>query len=87
MGSPARDTIAEQRAEHLAGHRGLQPNGDDVVMVVKDRMAIAGIPQLILMPHDDDLPVVLGLPLQSPGVHGRRPASDTDRTTIRDTAA
>ena len=68
------------------GHRGLQPNGDDVVMIVKDRMASAEISQIILMTPAADLPRLRGLPLQPPGIHDRRPATDTDRKKIRDAA-
>ena len=86
LGGPAGDASAEQRAEHLADHRGLQPNGDDVVMIVKDRMASAEISQIILMTPAADLPRLRGLPLQPSGIHDRRPATDTDRKKTRDAA-
>jgi len=70
---------AEAAACHRAEHRGYQPNGDDVVMVVTDRMASLEVSQIILMVPAADLGRSHGLPLQPQGTHPRRPASDHDR--------
>ena len=80
------DGAAEARAEHRADHRGHQPNGDDVVMVVKDRMASLEVSQIILMLPAADLGRIHGLPLQPHGTHPRRPASDADRRKVCDAA-
>eukprot|EP00975_Prorocentrum_lima_P032569 6840678-Prorocentrum_lima.AAC.1 len=49
------DGAAEAGACHRADHRGYQPNGDDVVMVIKDRMASLEVSQIILMLPAADL--------------------------------
>ena len=76
------DGAAEAKACHWADHRGYQPNGDDVVMVVKDRMASLEVSQLILMLPASDLGRIRGLPLQPHGTHPRRPASEADRLKV-----
>ena len=43
------DAAAEAGASHRADHRGYQPSGDDVVLVVKDRMASTEVSQIIPM--------------------------------------
>ena len=68
------DGAAEAAACHQAEHRGYQPNGDDVVMVVKNRMASLEVSQIILMVLVADLGLLHGLPLQPQGTHPRRPA-------------
>ena len=73
---------AEAAAYHRADHRGYQPNGNDVVMVVKERMASLEVSQIILMLPAADLGHIHGLPLQPYGVHLRRTASDTDRLKV-----
>ena len=80
------DGAAEAGACHRADHRGYQPNGDDVVMVVKDRMASLVVSQLILMLPAADLGRIRGLPLQPHGTHPRRPASEADRQKVFDAA-
>ena len=80
------DGTAEAAACHRAEHRGYQPNGDDVVMVVKDRMASLEVSQIILMVPAADLGHLHGLPLQPQGTHLRRPASDHDRKRVHDAA-
>ena len=80
------DGAAEAKACHRADHRGYQPNGDDVVMVVKDRMASLEVSQIILMLFVADMGRIHGLPLQPSGTHDRRPASDTDRQKVFDAA-
>ena len=67
------DGTAGAAACHRAEHRGYQPNGDDVVMVVKDRMARLEVAQIILMVPAADLGRLHGLPLQPQGTHPRRP--------------
>ena len=76
------DGAAEAGACHRADHRGYQPNGDDVVMVIKDRMASLEVSQIILMLPAADLGHIHGSPLQPDGTHPRRPASDTDRLKV-----
>ena len=69
------DGTAEAAACHRAEHRGYQPNGNDVVMVVKDRMASLEVSQIIWMVPVAGLGRLHGLPLQTQGTHLRRPAS------------
>ena len=73
------DAAAEAAASHRADHRGYQPAGDDVVLVVKDRMASVEVSQIILMLPAADLGRIHGLPLQPHGTHQRRAASEADR--------
>ena len=73
------DRLAEAEACYRADHRGYQPSGDDVVMIVKDRMASLQVSQIILMLPAADLGRIYGSPLQPWGTHARRPASETDR--------
>ena len=48
--------MGQQRPQHDMGqNRGYQPNGNDVVMVVKDHMASLGVSQIILIVPDADL--------------------------------
>ena len=61
------DGAAEAAACHRAEHRGYQPHGDDVVMVVKDRMASLEVSQTILMVPVADLGRLHGLSLQPQG--------------------
>ena len=56
------DAAAEAAASHRADHRGYQPAGDDVVLVVKDRMASVEVSQVILMLPAADLGRIHGLP-------------------------
>ena len=56
------DAAAEAAASQQADHRGYQPHGDDVVLVVKDRMASVAVPQIILMLPAADLGRIHGLP-------------------------
>ena len=56
------DAAAEAAASHRADHRGYQPAGDDVVLVVKDRMASVEVSQIILMLPAADLGRIHGLP-------------------------
>ena len=76
------DAAAEAGASHRADHRGYQPTGDDVVLVVKDRMASIEVSQIILMLPAADLGRIHGLPLQPHGTHQRRSASDADRRSM-----
>ena len=69
-----------------AARRGYQPNGDDVVMVVKDRMASLEVSQIILMVPAADLGHLHGLTLQPQGTHLRRQASYHDRMRVHDAA-
>jgi len=71
------DGTAEAATCHRAEHRGYQPHGNDVVMVVKDRMASLDVSQIILMVPAADLGRLHGLPLQPQGTHLRRPAADS----------
>ena len=54
-----------------------QPNGNDVVMVVKHRMASLEVSHIILMVPVADLGCLHGLPLQPQGAHLRRPVADS----------
>ena len=76
------DAAAEAAASHRADHRGYQPRGDDVVLVVKDRMASVEVSQIILMLPAADLGRIHGLPLQPCGTHQRRAASEADRLSV-----
>ena len=80
------DVAAEAGASHRADHRGYQPTGDDVVLVVKDRMASTEVSQIILMLPAADLGRIHGLPLQPHGTHQRRSASDAGRLQVFDAA-
>ena len=86
LGGPHADGPAELRASHLADHRGYQPDGEDVVLIVKDRMSSLEVSQIILLVPAVDLPRLRGLELQPQGKHPRRPAADTDRKNVRDKA-
>ena len=77
--SPHGDAAAEAVASHRADHIGYQPTGDDVVLVVKDRMASIEVSQIILMLPAADLGRIHGLPQQPHGTHQRRAASEADR--------
>ena len=76
------ERAAELAACHRADHRGFQPNGEDVVMVVKARMASREVAQVILMVPAADLHRHRRSPPQPQGNHPRRPASDTDRKKV-----
>ena len=76
------DAAAEAGASHRADHRGYQPAGDDVVLVVKDRMASIEVSQIILMLPAADLGRIHGLPLQPHGTHQQRAASEADRLRV-----
>ena len=80
------NAAAEAGASHRAYHRGYQPAGDDVVLVVKDRMASVEVSQIILMLPAADLGRIHGLPLQPHGAHQRRAASDADRQNMLNAA-
>ena len=80
------DAAAEAGASHRADHRGYPPTGDDVVLVVKDRMASIEVSQIILMLPAADLGRIHGLPQQPQGTHARRPASESDRKRVFDSA-
>ena len=80
------DAAAEAAACHRADHRGYQPSGGDVVLVVKDRMASIEVSQIILMLPAADLGRIHGLPLQPRGTHPRRAASDADRRRVFEAA-
>ena len=76
------ERAAELAACHRADHRGFQPNGEDVVMVVKARMASREVAQIILMVPAADLGRYHRLASQPQGIHPRRPASDADRKKV-----
>ena len=80
------ECAAEIAACHRADHRGFQPNGEDVVMVVKARMASQEVAQIILMVPFADLSRYHRLASQPQGTHSRRPASDADRKKVNDHA-
>jgi len=80
------DGTAEVAACHRAEHRGYQPNGNDIVMVVEDRMANLEVSPIILMVLVADLGRLHVLPVEPQGTHLRRPASDRDRTRVHDVA-
>ena len=86
QGGPHADGPAELRACYLADHRGYQPNGEDVVIIVKDRMSSLEVSQIILAVPAADLPRLRGLPLQPEGTHDRRVATDKDRQEVRNKA-
>ena len=76
--------MAHQRLQqgHWADNRGYRPNGNDVVMAVKDSMASLEVSQNILMVLVADLGRLHGLPLQPQRTRLRRPASDRDRKRV-----
>ena len=76
------ECAAELAACHRADHRGYQPNSEDVVMVVKARMASREVAQIILMVPAADLGRYHRLASQPQGIHPRRPASDADRKKV-----
>ena len=80
------ERAAELAACHRADHRGYQPTGEDVVMVVKARMASREVAQIILMVPAADLGRYHRLASQPQGIHPRRPASDADRKKVYDRA-
>jgi hypothetical protein len=80
------DGATEAATFHRAEHRGYQPNGNDVVMVVKDRMASLEVSQTILMVPAADLGRLHGVPLQPQGTRLRRPASERDRKRVHEAA-
>ena len=76
------DRAAEAGACHRAAHRGYQPNGTAVVMVVKDRVASLEVPQIIMMLPAADLGRSHAPPLQPHGTDPRRPASESGRQQV-----
>jgi hypothetical protein len=80
------DGTAEAAACHRAEHRGYQPNGNDIVMVVEDRKANLEVSPIIFMVPVADLGRLHVLPVQPQGTHLRRPASDRDRQRVHDAA-
>ena len=84
LGGPLRDGSTEQQGK--AENRGLEPDGEDVVMIVKDRMASSEVSQIILMVPAADLPRLHRLELQPVGNHARRAATDADRRKVSDAA-
>ena len=80
------ECAAELAACHRADHRGYQPNSEDVVMVVKARMASREVAQIILMVPAAHLGRYQSLASQPQGIHPRRPASDADRKKVYDHA-
>ena len=86
MSTHGGDAAAEAAASQRSDHRGYQPHGDDVVLVVKDRMASIEVSQIILMLPAADLGRIHGLPLQPHGTHQRRSASEADRRKVYDAA-
>ena len=78
------DGIQEKHVK--SDDRSYTPNGDDVMMVVKDLMASVEVSQIILMVPAADLPRIHALPRQPSGIHARRHLSDSDRKKLRDIA-
>ena len=78
------DGQAEARVQHDS--RGLPLDLDDVVMVVKDRMASTTVLQIAFLVASTDVQQLQQLPLQPAGKHERRPASDQDRQKVSDAA-
>ena len=58
------------------------PNGEDVVMVVRDWMASAVAQVVVLIPASE-IPYLRGRPEQPQGLWPRRPMSDKDREEVR----
>ncbi len=85
-GGPYGDATAETSACASADHRGHEPKGEDVVMLVKDHMASLEVSQIVLMVPEAERPNLRSMPLQPIGTHDRRPASDKDRKKVRDAA-
>ena len=80
------DGTAEAATCHRAEHRGHQPNGNDVVMVAKDRLASLEVSQIILMVPAAHIGRLHYLPLQPQCTHRRRPASKRGRKRLHDAA-
>ena len=80
------DGATEAATCHRAEQRGYQPNGNNVVIVVKDHMASLEVSQIILMVPAADLGRLHGLPLQPQGTRLRRPTSDRDNKSVHDAA-
>jgi len=85
-GGPRGNAASEINACNAAEHRGYLPRADDVVMIVKDRMASTKVSQIVLMVPEAARPALWSIDAQPTGTHARRPASDSDRKKIRDGA-
>ena len=85
-GGPLGDAASEINACNMAEHRGYLPRADDVVMIIKDRMASTKVSQIVLMVPEAARPALWSSDVQPTGTHARRPASDSDRKKIRDEA-
>ena len=86
FGGPHGDGQSEISACHIAEDRGYQPRPDDVVMVVKDRMASPKVSQIVLMFPEAARPALGLVDMQPTGSHARRPASESDRKKVFDAA-
>ena len=86
FGGPEGDGQSEISACHIAEDRGYQPRPDDVVMVVKDRMASPTVSQIVLMFPEAARPALGLVDMQPTGSHARRPASESDRKKVFDAA-
>ena len=80
------DGASEISACGAADHRGYPPRPGDVVMVVKDRMASAQVSQIVLMLPEAARPALGRVDVQPTGSHARRPALDSDRKRVVDSA-
>ena len=83
---PHGDLAPEIHACNMVDHRGYLPRAEDVVMLVKDRMASTKVSQIVLMIPKAARPALWSIDAQPTGNHSRRPASDSDRKKIRDEA-
>ena len=86
FGGPEGDGQLEISACHRAEDRGYQPRPDDVMMVVKDRMASPKVSQIVLMFPEAARPALGLVDMQPTGSHARRPASESDRKKVVDAA-
>ena len=83
---PHGNLAPEIHACNMVDHRGYLPRAEDVVMLVKDRMASTKVSQIVLMVPKAARPALWRIDVQPIGSHARRPASDSDRKKIRDEA-
>ena len=81
-GGPLGDGASEISACSMVEHRGYLPRPGDVVMVVKDRMASAGVSQIVHMIPEAARLALGCLDVQPTGSHARRPAQDSDRKRV-----
>ena len=72
---PHGDLAPEIHACNMVEHRGYLPTAEDVVMLVKDRMASTKVSQIVLMVPKAARPTLWSIDVQPIGSHARRPGN------------